>query len=249
MVELELRNVSYQYEKDTFSVQELNWKLHRGEIHCWLGRSGSGKTTLLQLAAGLKQPTGGKVLHQDVPVEEPLSDIGFVFQDATLLQWKKVIDNILLPIQLKRKITEEDIAYAKALLEMLQIQHLFDRYPSTLSGGQKSRVAIVRALVTKPTLLFCDEPFAALDLMTKEELQNELLYLNQSKNIAMLFVTHDVSEAAFLADQIGVMEKGAFIYRQQAPDWSNVNSHRRDTPLFRDYCMDIRQSLEETAHA
>lgn len=249
MMELELQDVSFQYEQRAFSLEKINWVLPPGEIHCWLGRSGSGKTTLLQIAAGLKIPTAGQVLHQQNLVNNPLSDIGFVFQDATLLPWKRVIDNILLPIQLQRKIEAKDYAYAEELLQMLRIPNLAKRYPLTLSGGQKSRVAIARALITKPTLLFCDEPFAALDLMTKEELQNELLYLNENKKLAMLFVTHDIAEAAFLAHRVGVMENGAFIYDGKAPIYKENNINRRNSKRFHDYCREIRQSLEGSMYA
>lgn len=243
-MELKLEEIFYQYDKEQFALKAIDWQLPAGEIHCWLGRSGSGKTTLLQLAAGLKKATQGTVYHRGKSVTEPSNEIGFVFQEATLLPWKTVRENVLLPIRLKRSVTQADHDYADSLLELLQIADFDDRLPTTLSGGQKSRVAIARALITKPTLLFLDEPFAALDFMTREELQNELLKLNQRKKIAMLFVTHDVNEAAFLADQIGVMSQGQFVSKKATPSWKKSTTNRRDSQEYRDFCMSIRQSLE-----
>ena len=242
-MELELQKVSYQYKNQNFTLKGIDWQLPTGEIHCWLGRSGSGKSTLLELAAGLKNPTKGKVYHQGHIVTKPSNKIGFVFQEATLLNWKTVLENVLLPIQLQREITAEDINYAEVLLEILQISEFAERIPSTLSGGQKSRVAIARALIKKPTLLFLDEPFAALDIITREELQNELLRLNKREKIAMLFVTHDVTEAAFLADQIGVISQGEMSSQKKSPSWEETEINRRDSQTFREYCRTIRHLL------
>lgn len=249
MLELVLKDVSYSYGEEEFTLNNINWQLPRGEIHTWLGKSGSGKTSLLKLAAGLKQPTSGQISYRGSQVHSPLSDIGFIFQEATLLPWKKVSENVLLPIKMKRKITIDDVDYAKSLFDILRIKNLYNRYPSTLSGGQKSRVAIARALITQPTLLFCDEPFAALDLITKEELQNELLKLNKEKELAMLFVTHDINEAAFLADRIGIMDKGKFIGIQQAPLWEKIEQPRRNSKEFREFCGMIRQLMEGVSYA
>lgn len=242
-MELELQNVFYQYEGQNFILKGIDWQLPSGEIHCWLGRSGSGKSTLLQLAAGLKYATKGKIYHQGQLVTEPSNEIGFVFQEATLLHWKTVLDNVLLPIQLQRAITADDINYAQSLLEVLQISEFSERLPATLSGGQKSRVAIARSLIKKPTLLFLDEPFAALDIMTREELQNELLRLNKREQIAMIFVTHDVTEAAFLADQIGVINQGEMSFQNRTPYWGETEINRRDSRKFRESCITIRRML------
>ena len=146
----------------------------------------------------------------------------------------------MLPIQLRREITAEDINYAEVLLEILQISEFAERIPSTLSGGQKSRVAIARALIKKPTLLFLDEPFAALDIITREELQNELLRLNKREKIAMLFVTHDVTEAAFLADQIGVISQGEMSSQKKSPSWEKTEITIGEILKRLEYCRTIR---------
>jgi NitT/TauT family transport system ATP-binding protein len=139
---------------------------------------------------------------------ERRAEIGFVFQAPTLLEWRSALDNVLLPISLTRRPTPEDEARTQSLFDRLGLQGLQQRRPRQLSGGQQSRVAIARALVTAPRLLLLDEPFAALDAITREELQHDLLRACHEAGTTVLFVTHDLEEALFLADSIHLMAKG-----------------------------------------
>ncbi len=190
------------------AVDAVQLRVAEGEFHCLLGRSGCGKTSLLRLAAGLQAPTRGAVWVQGRAPAERRAEIGFVFQSPTLLEWRSALDNVLLPISLTRRPTPEDQTRAQSLFDRLGLQGLQQRRPRQLSGGQQSRVAIARALVTAPRLLLLDEPFAALDAITREELQQDLLRACREAGTTVLFVTHDLEEALFLADDIHLMAEG-----------------------------------------
>jgi NitT/TauT family transport system ATP-binding protein len=208
MTFLDLQQVSYHYLGHAPVVQQVDWKVARGEFHCLVGRSGCGKTTLLKLAAGLLQAHSGGIMLDGQPVVQPGRQVGFVFQSPTLLEWRTVLDNVLLPISLQRTPQPTDLARAEMLLALTGLSAYAGRYPQALSGGQQSRVALARALMLAPSLLLLDEPFAALDAITREELQDDLLRLCALGQTSVLFVTHDLQEAVYLADRVAVMAQG-----------------------------------------
>jgi len=240
---LTIEDVSYSYQGKKPVINEVNWEMEKGEFHCLLGKSGCGKTTLLKLAAGLLQSDKGRIILQGSEVVKPSPECGFVFQSPTLLEWKSVIDNVLLPVTLKRKRTKEDWNQAMELLEIVGLSAYHDRYPSELSGGQQSRVAIARALVQKPSLLFLDEPFAALDAITREELQDDLLRMCSIQNTTVLFITHDLSEAVYLADVVAVMEKGEIVYQSKVELERPRTMKMRYDPYFNELCFTLRQVM------
>ncbi len=211
---LELTHLSHCHPNQTHGLQHINLSLDQGEFHCLLGRSGCGKSTLLKLAAGLLTPHTGQVLLQGKPMRQPAQHIGFVFQNPTLLDWLTVWDNVLLPASLHGKPSPSRLTQAQRLLHELGIESLSQHYPSQLSGGQQSRVAIARALLLQPPLLFMDEPFAALDALTREQLQDKLLEIGAQHQSTVLFVTHDVYEAMYLADSLSVLEQGQIVHQQ-----------------------------------
>jgi NitT/TauT family transport system ATP-binding protein len=236
-------NVTYAYDEGKSIITDTSWQINEGEFHSLVGRSGCGKTTFLKIASGLLQPREGAVYLNGTKVLQTGTDVGFVFQAPTLLEWKKVIDNILLPITLKRKPSKEEQGRALSLLEVMGLADYQYHYPTELSGGQQSRIAIARALIKNPSMLFLDEPFAALDAITREELQEDLLKLCHLHKTTVLFITHDISEAVYLSDHVAVMEKGQLIYdlKINLPKPQAVET--KYTAGFNELCMKIRHVM------
>lgn len=208
---LHIEGAVYTYPGRAPIVNGIDWRLQAGGFHCLVGRSGCGKTTLLKLAAGLITPQSGRVVLQDGTPAAPGPQLGYVFQAPTLLEWQRVIDNVLLPVSLQRRPLPEDLERAHGLLAMLGLSDHAQHYPRQLSGGQQSRVALARALILEPALLLLDEPFAALDAITRGELQDDLLRMCRLRHTTVLFVTHDISEAVYLGDRVAVMHQGRML--------------------------------------
>jgi NitT/TauT family transport system ATP-binding protein len=225
----------------------VDWELARGEFHCLVGRSGCGKTTLLKLAAGLLQAPAGQVMLAGQRLLKPGPELGFVFQSPTLLEWRTVLDNVLLPISLQRTPDAADLVRAGMLLELMGIASYADRYPPVLSGGQQSRVALARALVLAPSLLLLDEPFAALDAITREELQDDLLRLCALGQTSVLFVTHDIHEAVYLADRVAVMNQGHITANLAVRLPRPRRQALRYEPRFNALCARVRHAMDGRA--
>ncbi len=241
---LRLRDVSFSYIDGVETLHSINLDLAPGELHCLIGRSGCGKTSLLKLAAGLLSPKGGEVVWNNQPLNAPQSDMGFVFQRATLLDWLDVLNNVLLPISLHKKINDQDIEKAKRLLQRLGLGSKHQEKPPQLSGGQQSRVAIARALITRPRILFMDEPFASLDAITREELQHDLMDVCAEHKTSILFVTHDIGEAVFLGNKVSVMAEGKIHHTLQVDLPHPRHNAIRHTPEFNHYSAGLRQAME-----
>lgn len=241
---LDMRGVSYSFPAYPRVVNQVDWQILRGEVHSLVGRSGCGKTTLLKLAAGLLLPDAGTVTVDGQALRRPGSQLGFVFQAPTLLEWTSVLDNVLLPVTLQRRPLPADHARAEELLALMGLSGLARRFPTELSGGQQSRVAIARALLLAPTLLLLDEPFAALDAITREELQDDLLRICRLAQTTVFFVTHDISEAVYLADRVAVMADGK-ITADLAVDlpWPRQRALRYGAP-FNAVCAQVRQAMD-----
>lgn len=239
-----MNQVSYTYPGWPAVVRQVDWDIAQGEFHCLVGRSGCGKTTLLKLAAGLIKPDAGTVSLQGVPVQAPGPQLGFVFQSPTLLEWLRVLDNVLLPISIQRKPTPKEVNRAAQLLDLMGLSIYREHYPRQLSGGQQSRVAIARALILEPAILLMDEPFAALDAITREELQNDLLGLCRARKTTVFFVTHDITEAVYLADRVAVMEGGR-ICKDLAVDLPQPRgAELRYSPRFNAICAQLRHAMD-----
>jgi NitT/TauT family transport system ATP-binding protein len=176
-----------------------------GEFVTIVGQSGCGKTTLMRILGGLLAPTAGTVALRGRPVDGPSRDVGIVFQDPTLLPWRTVFDNVMLPAQVLGLDRDPSAARARALLGLVGLHGFEDKYPHELSGGMRQRVAIARALVHEPSLLLMDEPFGALDAMTREFMNVELLRIWGEAGKTIVFITHSIPEAVFLADRVVVM--------------------------------------------
>ena len=197
---------------DIVALQDATLKIARGEFAAVVGPSGCGKSTLMRLVTGLHRPTAGTIAIDGKEVKGPVKMAGMAFQHANLLPWRKVIDNVLLPLEIVepyrsqyRSKKAEFRAKAEQLLATVGLAGFGDRYPWELSGGMQQRVSLCRSLIHEPALLMLDEPFAALDAFTREELWCVLRDLWQRLGFTVILVTHDLREAAFLADNIYVM--------------------------------------------
>ena len=207
---LELRDVSKTFETDEGemrAVDRCSLAAREGEFVCLLGPSGCGKTTLLRMAAGLIPPTSGEVFFEGQRVEGPPPDIGMVFQRPVLLPWRNSLDNVLLPIEFLGRSTGELRPRAQELLKLVGLEGFERRYPYELSGGMQQRVAISRALIHDPKMLLMDEPFGALDAMTRDVMNLELQRIWLERQKTVVFVTHSIDEAVFLADRVVIMSK------------------------------------------
>jgi len=208
---VQFQQVDKIFNNDLTALSNFTLSIREGEFVCFLGPSGCGKSTALRMVAGLGEATSGSVkVFGESPKEMIKKDneVAFVFQDANLLPWRTVLDNVLLPLELLGGNKVEQREEAVRVLELVGLKEYVKAYPRQLSGGMKMRVSIARALVAKPKLLLMDEPFAALDDMTRQTLQMELLDIWKKENMTILFVTHNVYEAVFLSTRIAVMSSG-----------------------------------------
>jgi NitT/TauT family transport system ATP-binding protein len=187
------------------ALRDLSFCVRQGEFIALVGRSGCGKSTVLNLLAGLDAPSAGTILLAGLPVRGPSARVGFVFQRAVLLQWRTVMDNVLLPIEVLRERRGAFVERAYRLLDLVGLKGFELRYPHQLSGGMQQRVALARSLIYDPDILLMDEPFGALDAITREQLDLELLRIWEASGKTIIFVTHDIAEAVFLSDRVILM--------------------------------------------
>ena len=207
---ISLRQVSVAFESRGRHVQALSdatFDIAEGEFIALLGPTGCGKSTLLRVISDLLRPTGGELAVRGQPAAEARqrNDFGFVFQEAALLPWRTALTNVRLPLEVVGYEEAKRDDRCVELLASMGLAHFQNSYPSELSGGMKQRVAIARALSWNPSILLMDEPFSALDEITKNQLQDELLRIWEREKKTIVFVTHNISEAVYLADRVVVM--------------------------------------------
>lgn len=198
-------NLTHQYHTRTGSVtalQNVCFNVNRGEFFVILGPSGCGKSTLMKALCGLLTPTHGTVTVNGVKVTEPMERVGIVFQQPILLKWLSILDNVLLPATALGYSKGEYIETAKDLLSLVGLSGFESKYPNELSGGMQQRVSIARSLLLDPDFLLMDEPFGALDAITRDVMNEELLKVWEKKKQTIVFITHSISEAVFMADHI-----------------------------------------------
>ena len=204
---IQVNNVSRIFTGDNavVALQDINFSIDKGEFLCIVGQSGCGKSTLLRIMAGIDPVHQGTVVINGCTVEKPDRTRGVVFQEARLLDWMSVQQNVGFALRTKSK--SEKAALVDSYISMVGLEDFKKAYPRQLSGGMAQRVSIARALVNQPEVLFMDEPFGALDYMTKINMQNELLKIRENTQMTVIFVTHDIDEAVYLSDKILVMSK------------------------------------------
>jgi NitT/TauT family transport system ATP-binding protein len=203
-----MRLVTKQFANGTLAVRDVDLDLFPGEFISLLGPSGCGKSTLLRMIAGLAQPSGGTIewpATAHLPDGQPERNLGFVFQEPTLMPWATALANVMIPLTLQRMQRNPAGARAREMLSRVGLAGFEKSYPRELSGGMKMRVSIARALVTHPRILLMDEPFAALDEITRHKLNDDLLSLWGKQRFTTVFVTHSVFESVYLSQRIVVM--------------------------------------------
>ena len=203
--EIALRGVSKRYRNAAVALQGISLTVERGEFVTFLGPSGCGKSTLLKLVSGLSPVSEGQVQVNGMTPENAREMMSFIFQDATLLPWRTVEQNVGLGLELEHAARAARTERVARMLDLVSLSNVAKRYPRQLSGGMKMRVSIARALVSRPRILLMDEPFAALDEMTRDRLNEELLRLYAEQKWTVLFVTHSVAEAVFLSSRIVIL--------------------------------------------
>jgi NitT/TauT family transport system ATP-binding protein len=227
------------------ALERISLDVAENEFVVLVGQSGCGKSTLLKMVSGILPVTSGTIHVHGTPVDGPREDVGIVFQAPVLLNWRDVLRNVLLPIEILRR---DDRQYRPAALDLLRLVGLAgfeNKHPRELSGGMQQRVAICRALIHDPTLLLMDEPFGALDALTREEMSVELLRIWEQRRKTILFVTHSITEAVILADRVVVMSprpgRIARIIEVKLPRPRSMAMEA--TPEYRQHADEIRELI------
>jgi NitT/TauT family transport system ATP-binding protein len=240
-----LKGISKTFSNGTVALDDLSLDIRQGEFVSLLGPSGCGKSTALRIITGLTGPTTGRVDWPQETARQAEHDLSFVFQEPALMPWATVFDNVWLPLRLKglsRKQARERVMDA---LDMVQLTRFSGSYPRELSGGMKMRVSIARALVTKPKVLLMDEPFAALDEITRFKLNNDLLHLWETFGWTVVFVTHSVFESVYLSNRIVVMaaRPGRIVNDIVIDAPYPRGEDFRTSPVYSGFCRTVSEAL------
>ena len=231
----------------TVALRNLSFEVSSGEFVSILGASGCGKSTLLMMVAGLESITAGRISVGGEAVLRPRPDVGIIFQDATLLPWQTALQNVLFPIEIMRRSVAEYRPKAEELLALVGLQDFMQKKPAQLSGGMRQRVAICRALVHNPSLLLLDEPFSALDAITRDELNVVLLDIWERYQQTAVFVTHSIREAVYLSDRVIVLggRPASVIADLRVPFARPRPFSVGDTVEFNQICAMLREKIAD----
>ncbi|WP_207958616.1 MULTISPECIES: ABC transporter ATP-binding protein [unclassified Pigmentiphaga] len=251
----ELYDVAMHYGglDGTLALENLNMTVNRGELVAVVGPSGCGKSTLMRLMSGLWLPTDGGVIIDGKEVDQPLSIVGMAFQNPTLLPWRTILDNVMLPLEVAtehrgrlRAHKAEYMAKAQELLELVGLGGFGAKLPHQLSGGMQQRASLCRALIHEPALLMLDEPFAALDIFTREDLWSVLQNVWMARRPTVMLVTHDLREAVYLADRVVVMSSrpGRVIAEHIVPFPRPRRREDTFSPEFNNLVHELREAIE-----
>jgi NitT/TauT family transport system ATP-binding protein len=242
--------IYYGRQGPVAAVSSATLAVARGEFVSLLGPSGCGKSTLLMIIAGLEPATRGRIILDGTPVAGPRRDIGVIFQDATLLPWKTALENVMFPVRILALPVEEYRPRALELLEMTGLKGFENKKPAQLSGGMRQRVAICRALIHDPAILLIDEPFSALDAITRDQMNELLSELLETYKKTVIFVTHSIREAAFLSDRVVVMggRPSSIILDLPMPFARPRHIGIEENPEFVQVCRKLRLTIER-AHS
>ncbi|NEO28256.1 MAG: ABC transporter ATP-binding protein [Kamptonema sp. SIO4C4] len=239
-----LEQVSKVYQNGTTALQNLNLQIQEGEFVSLVGSSGCGKSTVLRLIAGLGELSSGAIARH---LPQGNQDMAFVFQDAALMPWATVLENVCLPLKLAHTSPRFSRSAAQDILHLVGLTGFENTYPRQLSGGMKMRVSIARALVTQPHLLLMDEPFGALDEITRSKLNRDLLNLWQDQRWTVVFVTHNIYEAVYLSNRVIVMSnRPGQVFADIPIDAPYPRDEEfRTSQLCNEYCRQVGHALEK----
>jgi NitT/TauT family transport system ATP-binding protein len=246
MITISHLSVAYGLPEDRYqALDDIDLALPEGEIYAIIGPSGCGKSTLLKVLAGIIQSFAGSVQINGQPLNPQQQTIGFIPQNYGLLPWKNVVDNILLGVNIKYQDTTDAQKSLPALLQQLGLQGLENRYPGELSGGQQQRVALARSFLLKPDLLLMDEPFSALDAITREEIQAVFLNTWRQRPVSTVLVTHHVEEAVYLGRKIVILTGRPGIINTVIDNPLFGGTDIRSSHDFFQLCLGLRQKLKK----
>lgn len=248
---LTVEKVSQTYQAlngEIEAIRDVSFTVDEGEYISVVGPSGCGKSTLMSIISGLYTPTEGRVYIGGTQVCSISTDIGYMLQNDNLLEWRSIMKNVLLGLEIRRMLTPESISYAEELLKNYGLYEFRNKYPSQLSGGMRQRVALIRTLAVKPKILLLDEAFSALDYQTRITLTDDVYRILKKENKTTVMVTHDISEAIAMSDRIIVLTKRPAVIKKihkiSFPDSENNPLERRNNPDFRLYFNEIWRELD-----
>ncbi|SCG82424.1 sulfonate/nitrate/taurine transport system ATP-binding protein [Proteiniborus sp. DW1] len=250
---VEIKNISMNYhtlDGETVAIKDISLDVYNGEIIGIVGPSGCGKSTLLSIVAGLIKPTRGNVYINNQEVNGPSKDIGYMFQRDHLFEWRNILDNVLIGLEIQGKVNEDTIRFAENLLETYGLSEFKKHYPNQLSGGMRQRVALIRTLAVKPDILLLDEPFSALDYQTRLAIADEIGTILKKEKKTALMVTHDIGEAISMSDRIIILSnrpatiKEIIPIKLNCPNGVRTPMKCREAPEFRYYFNKIWKELD-----
>lgn len=246
---LDVRNLSVIFEDDNgilHALEDLNFQIEPEQFICVVGPSGSGKSTLIRILGGLLRPTTGKVFLNNLLLTEPRKGVGIVFQKANLMPWRSVLENITLPLEISGVNGDRARDQARVLTALVGLSGFENWLPGDLSGGMQQRVAIARSLIHDPGLLLLDEPFGALDALTREKMGTELLRIWRARKKTVLMITHDIGEAVFLADRVLALspQPGKLRLNLDIKLQRPRKDEDRYSPEFVGYTQQLREAIE-----
>ncbi|KNF08161.1 ABC-type nitrate/sulfonate/bicarbonate transport system, ATPase component [Gottschalkia purinilytica] len=250
---VEIKNIGMSYhtlDGETLALKDISLDINHGEVIVMVGPSGCGKSTLLSIISGLIKPSKGSVYINGKEVTEPGKNIGYMFQRDNLFEWRTIIDNILIGLEIQNKLNNETLNFVEKLIDTYGLSEFKYHYPRQLSGGMRQRVALIRTLAVQPDLLLLDEPFSALDYHTRLNIADEVSTILKKEGKTALMITHDISEAISMANRVVILSSRPATVKEivdielNCPDNDSTPMKCREAPEFRHYFNKIWKELD-----